>query len=706
MRPVDVILPVAGAAADLSRCVDSLIAVGGLAGHRLVMVLDGPQEEAVHAAVGRLRAAPGLELELLANPIRRGFVASVNRGMAASVRDVVLLNSDTIVTAGWLSKLQAAASSSPRIATATPFSNNATLCSLPEPFADNVLPAGQSVASFGELIEGVSERTYPRLPTGVGFCLYITREALEQVGLFDEAAFGLGYGEEVDFCRRALGLGFEHVLDDATFIYHAGQKSFGKSRARRVAAGDALLTRRHPSFFPDLAQWMRQDPVRPARERVVRALLPRHTAPRRDPLRILHVVHGWPPYNFAGTEGYARSLALNQAATHDIGVMSRVGELERTTGSTIELFDHGVRVTLLVNNFDQKNPLARNALHSRNQSAHLATLLDRIRPALVHVHHLAGHSLALTGELERRALPYLLHLHDWWLLCGRANLLDRHGKSCSGPEFVKCAECLPMTRLRPARVWSTLLHAGRRVLAERAIAGAAALVVGSTTAAASIGSMTVLPRDRVRLVPYGIDLPPNRPRSPKEPPAGRPLRCGVIGSLQAHKGIHVALAAFRGLSAESATLEVWGDPAADPTYFRELTELAAQAPVTFRGRFDEARKTETLAALDVLIVPSLGLESFGLVAYEAIACGTPVLLSPRGALAELAGRLPAEASFPPGDAGMLRRRIELLLADPGLLVTWSRQLPLVRTFAEHAADLEEVYADILRRQTTRHRATP
>src|SRR6185295_2130246 len=61
----------------------------------------------------------------------------------------------------------------------------------------------------------------------VGACLYIKRKALERLGLFDEASFGLGYGEESAFCFRALEAGFLNVLDDATFIYHAGQRSFG-----------------------------------------------------------------------------------------------------------------------------------------------------------------------------------------------------------------------------------------------------------------------------------------------------------------------------------------------------------------------------------------------------------------------------------------------------------------------------------------------
>jgi GT2 family glycosyltransferase len=124
---VDVVVPVHGAAAEFARCVESVVAHTDLARHRLVVVLDGPGQEEARQALGRVPHGAGLLV--LENARRLGFPASANRGMAASDRDVVLLNSDTEATAGWLEKLQAAAYSAAAIATVTPFSNNATLWS-------------------------------------------------------------------------------------------------------------------------------------------------------------------------------------------------------------------------------------------------------------------------------------------------------------------------------------------------------------------------------------------------------------------------------------------------------------------------------------------------------------------------------------------------------------------------------------------------
>ncbi len=96
----------------------------------------------------------------------------------------------------------------------------------------------------------------------------------------------------------------------------------------------------------------------------------------------------------------------------------------------------------------------------------------------------------------------------------------------------------------------------------------------------------------------------------------------------------------------------------------------------------------------MLIVPSLGLESFGLAAREALAEGVPVLAANRGALAELfppeAG-LPCGALFDPEDPDALRGWIERLTADPGVIAAWAANPPRVKEMDEHAEEIEEVY---------------
>ncbi len=705
--PVDVIVPVYGAAAELAACLASLLRHTDLGRHRLILVIDGPQESAVEEALGAVAGRPEEEVLVLRNPARRGFVGSVNRGMAVSERDVLLLNSDTEVTAGWLGKLQEAACSDPAIATVTPFSNNATIASLPRFAEVNALPVGWSADRFAALVERVSRRERPRLPTGVGVCLYVKRKALDRLGPFDEERFGLGYGEESEFCFRALKAGLLNVLDDATFIYHAGQRSFGAARAARVEAAHRALERLHPEYLPTVARFLREDPLRAARERVLAGLRGPRIARSTGPRRVLHLVHGWPPWSSAGTEVYARRLALRQAAWREVAVHARRAGTGQELGEALEVEDGGVRVRLVVNNFTQRDPLSRNALHDRRLTADFRRLLDEVRPDLLHVHHLAGHAATLPGLAARRGIPILYQIQDWWALCARANLLDAERRLCPGPSPGRCTACLPLTRLPGAPLLSRALYGVRARLLRRVLRQADAFVMGSDAIHRSYLELGWLAaEDRAFVIPYGIERPPRpvlhqtMPQTIRRRRPGVPLRFGVIGSILPHKGIHVAVAAFRGVDPARATLQVWGDPAISPSYAAELAALASPA-VTFEGSFAEEERSAIFAGLDVLIVPSLGLESFGLAAREALAEGVPVLASRRGALAELfppAAGAPCGALFDPGDPGEpgeLRGWIERLLGDPGIVAAWAASPPRVKEMDEHAEEIEAVYENIL-----------
>jgi GT2 family glycosyltransferase len=208
------------------------------------------------------RHALALNITLVRHSQNQGFVRTANEGLRRSTRDVVLLNSDTIVTAGWVDKLQKAAYSDWRIATVTPLSNNATICSVPEIAKENELPPGHTVESFGALIDRIALRHYPRLPTAVGFCMYIRRKALDEIGFLDELRFGRGYGEENDFCLRASRQGWIHVLDDATFVYHKGGVSFTDDVKRaEVEKHLAVLDRLYPDYLSMVHQFLAENPL-------------------------------------------------------------------------------------------------------------------------------------------------------------------------------------------------------------------------------------------------------------------------------------------------------------------------------------------------------------------------------------------------------------------------------------------------------------
>jgi GT2 family glycosyltransferase/glycosyltransferase involved in cell wall biosynthesis len=679
---VDVIVPVYGAPDVLADCLESVAAHTDLARHDVVIVVDGPQDETVEAVLRRF------PFRFLRNEQRLGFTGSVNRGMRDSKSDVVLLNSDTVVTARWLDKLIEAAYSSDDVGTVTPLSNDATLCSVPRRFERNLIPSGFDVLSFGALVERVSTRSYPTIPTGVGFCLYIRRALLDNIGYFDEERFAGGYGEENDFCMRAIAHGWRNVADDATFVYHAGHRSFGATREARQRVARRALARAHPQYMAKIAAFMKDDSLAPVRARITDAVCgagnPAGEAVRRQDCRrhIVHVVHGWPPFQHAGTELYAYWLVMRQRARHGVAVYARSADRSLTEGEAVEWLDSGVRVRLIANHFTARDPFRRNAIRNRRLERDFESFLLDEKPDLVHIHHLAGHSLSLARVAKRLGIPIVMQIQDWFFLCARVNQYDRNGNRCSGPSIEKCARCADLTTIPPAGLTNRVMHVLRRRAAKRALATADAVITGSKAIRDDYAGF-VPPSTPFHVLPYGVAIPQaTEPRGPVR----NPIRFGYVGSISPHKGVHVAVEAIRGIDPADATLHIWGDSEAFPEYTASLGHQV-------EGRFHEEEKERVLGAIDVLLVPSIGLESFGLAPREAMARGVPVIATAGGALSEM----PCGEFFPAGDVAALNAIIRRVVAAPSIVDRWAASLPRPKSSGEHAEEIEQVYRSVLGR---------
>jgi GT2 family glycosyltransferase len=200
-----------------------------------------------------------------------GFVGNVNLALSETApADVVLLNSDTLTSVGWLQRLQACADSDPRIATITPWSNNAEICSFPDFCRAAPLPDDVDLLARAAVAAGAPE--YPEIPTAVGFCMFLRRAALDAIGDFDQATFGRGYGEENDFCLRAAAHGWRNVLCDDAYVAHRGGASFGPVGLAPGGENLARLNARYPGYNERIAQFILNDPLRPLRERLARTL--------------------------------------------------------------------------------------------------------------------------------------------------------------------------------------------------------------------------------------------------------------------------------------------------------------------------------------------------------------------------------------------------------------------------------------------------
>ena len=248
---IDIVVPVFNALEDVKRCLASLEQHTDGMRVRVIVVNDGSDADTTQWLRAQCQGKP--LFTLIEHAQNQGYTRAVNTGLRASTAEFVITqNSDTIVTPGWLQGMVRCMVSHPKIGVVGPLSNAASWQNVPQlrdasgNFAVNELPNGMTPEAMAALVARVSQRHYPRLPFVNGFCFMIRRAVIDAIGYMDEENFPVGYGEENDFCIRAIDAGFELAIADDVFVFHAKSKSFGHEKRKELSLkGSKSLKHKH-----------------------------------------------------------------------------------------------------------------------------------------------------------------------------------------------------------------------------------------------------------------------------------------------------------------------------------------------------------------------------------------------------------------------------------------------------------------------------
>jgi glycosyltransferase involved in cell wall biosynthesis len=540
----------------------------------------------------------------LSNRQNLGFVHTVNRGMSLHPkRDVVLLNADTEVFDGWIDRLRRTAQRHPRTATVTPLSNNATICSYPRFLQDNPFPLELSYAELDALTAAVNAGVAVEAPTGIGFCLYIKRNVLKEVGPFDQASFGRGYGEENDFCQRAIRKGWRNIIAADVFVHHWGSASFRGEKAKRLQAALKTLDRLHPNYHRDVAAFIQHDPLLGARRRLDLARLQRL---RRDK-NILIVSH-------------SRGGGAERHIQEDFQRLSREGygiflmRPQSGHSSHVVIRHHAAR------------PLPNLPSYPLEDTAAMMAAIKDFNITEIHTHSLVDYTPDapdhLTRLVESLGAHWEVNLHDYKVICPRINLADGNGFYCGEPSETACGLCLVERGsdfgVTDIRAW--------RAMHRRALFAANRVLVPNADAAERLGryftevTFEVSPHEDIDLAQIPIRLPELAPHEK--------LRIVVIGAIGKIKGFEVLLACARNARQQRLPLEfvLMGYSMND--------RLLKEAGVSITGRYLEENARATLKGLEphVVWLPSLWPETYSYTLSIALQCGLPVFAFDIGAI--------------------------------------------------------------------------
>jgi len=423
---IDVIIPVYGGAAETVECIESVLAARNSRTSRVIIINDCSPDAQINAYLNAVDARRIPNLFIFHRKINGGFSEAVNMGfIIAGRRDVILLNADTVVQDRWLDKIGAAADTDPRIGTITPLSNNAEICTIP--YMCKSLHVSDT--DFAKRIDSIAHSINPgvltELPVAIGFCMYIRRTCLDQVGLFDAAKWGRGYGEEVDFCLKASAQGWRHVMAGDTFVVHRGSVSFGDEKLERIKESAKKIAVLYPFYDKVIQRFLAADPGRPVRRKlntaIISELLPQP--------RVLHVTHAFG----GGTGQYVSDMAeLNKAE----GFSAVVMEFQASGACSIK-FDLS---KCSQDGFFQDEHVEE---YYRSEVGDIKADLQQLKITQVHIHGPFGIPLELLNWITDEH-PYVVTIHDYSWACPQVTLSQHSGKYCGEPTVDQCNNCVKL----------------------------------------------------------------------------------------------------------------------------------------------------------------------------------------------------------------------------------------------------------------------
>ena len=684
--PPCIIVPVYNAVNETVACLHAVVRETRPP-YRILVLDDASPDPEVARALGSLAEQYPI-LELFGNERNLGFAANVNQGIALAQGDVVLLNSDTVVSRDWLDKLVACAYSRNNVATVTPLSNAAGAFSTPENNCINELPVGMDVNAVARVVARSSAETPVVAPTGNGFCLYIRRDAIERIGVLDANAFPY-IGEENDFSQRAIDASLVNLVDSSCYVYHKRSASFGgeAGRAGKLAIARTEIDRRYPSYKQQVRSFLRSRELWSCRTRL-RSLLETASCPlagnggTRPHLRprILSVVHDGGG-GLVHTNLDLMHALLGSFETYVLRCGMDNWRLTRVeNGAAIGEWKFGTRWR----SFECTDGPRRMALRS------ITEVLDI---DLVHFRTLICMGPEILSSIKGGRAAIVLSCHDFNTICPTTHLVDDAGVYCAGHCTPGKGDCpVPLKWFDDVR---SLKHSGvydwRVRMAANLPLADAFVTTSEGTKRLLVQHFGVLSRRHFAVIEHGRD---RVNAADVAAPPGTPLRVVVLGAVTLHKGALLLKSMFEMNARRGGGVEfhVVGEA---PKRFRQRYK-----EVTWHGAYKRDELTEVLRGISgsYALMCSIWPETYSHTLTEAWMAGLPVVASDLGATAERIRRHGGGRLVDPEAPALWLETLEEL----GEVETWQSMRREVRDIVfrgtgEMGRDYEELYRGVLGR---------
>ena len=601
---IDIIIPVYNGYEFLEPLFDSIEAHTSTS-YRLIVINDCSPDSKVKPYLEQ-RLQKHSSAIFIDHTHNQGFLKSVNEAYSYTSNHFVLLNTDTEVPSFWLERLMYPILHMDNIASTTPFTNSGEIASFPHFVADNPIFDGMSVESLDAHFKTVkTDDFYAEVPTGVGFCMGINYETSKKIGMFAEDTFGKGYGEENDWCQRAIQEGYKNLIVPNLFVYHKHGGSFCVEEKQKLLEKNAVtLLERHPNYGIDVNKYLARNPHKTLRHLLVlkasNSTHPIHlifdhalggganlyTQERiekylKDDKNILLVKYDFYSHCYTLTHHY-KTYCFHFKITSFEGLKSFINTLEIT-----ELF---------LNNFvSYKAPLS----------------------LLEYIHNL----------VEKSHANLIIPIHDFYAICPSYNLLNQQGKYCDVPDLETCKVCMQSNmqewrnfyeeevHIVPWRkTWTALLEKSHEILAFSDASKNTFLKAYPTIE----DSIVVIPHEVNDIAALSMQKDPNKTTT----------TIGILGAINYVKGAEIIKQMVQIIERDALDINV--------VVIGEITETIHSTHFYSTGRYQREQLAHIIQTqqIDIFLIPSIWPETFSYTTQEIMMMGLPLMVFNLGAPAE------------------------------------------------------------------------
>ncbi len=597
---IDIIIPVYNGPKLLSSLLNS-IRKNTHPPYRLIIIDDASTDPEIESILQTQQ--PFFEdCTIIRNERNMGFVKSVNIALSQSKHNVVILNSDTEVPENWLPRLVSPFTEDSKIASVTPMTNSGTIASFPDFCEDNDLIFDADLKQIDTAFQKINGDYYIEVPTGVGFCMAMRREVLEQIGFLDEATFHRGYGEENDWCQRAERSGYKNVIQPSLFVWHKGGGSFhSKEKENLFQKNYRKLIDKHPDYESKIQAFIRTDNLYTVRFLALLFLLQKMQS-RAVCIIIDHDMGG-------GANLYSAQKIVKEKEQHHILHISFCLDYKMFK---ITLYYQKYCQSLYVKDESDLESFLRSVSEKNYFYNNMAKYPDPLRIVKF-----------LDNELEQQGNSLTIAIHDYLPICPTYILLNNDSWYCGLPkEISECVDCLKKNRysiipnvdiVEWRQHWQNVLDKCYSIL------------TFSKSSKALLRQIYEIPPEKIEVTPH--KLLQDFTRKPKLD-FSKELHIGVVGGINIQKGARIVADLVKEMERmEYGKLTIIG----------KLADVSIQSKrFHITGAYDSKDLPDLIekSGANIFLVPSIWPETFCYIASELMILEVPVVCFDIGAPCE------------------------------------------------------------------------